>query len=414
MTTNKKVGILAGGGPAPGINSVIGAATIHSILKGSAVVGIQDGFRWLMKGDISHVHELSIEEVSRIHYEGGSFLGIARSNPTKKIEHLNNVVTSLLRLNIDKLITIGGDDTAYTASRLKELAKDKIKVVHVPKTIDNDLDLPEGISTFGYQTARHFGVQIVRNIMLDAQTTSRWYFIVTMGRKAGHLALGIGKATGATLTLIPEEFPDDEKITLAKLVDILVGSIIKRLSQGRPDGVVIVAEGVVEKMSPDDLEGLADVERDEFDNIRIAEIDIGLILKKKVLARLADFKIKTTIVAKNIGYELRCADPIPFDIEYTRDLGYCAANFIHGDGDAAIVTMQSGQFVPIHFRDILDIKTGRTKVRMVNINSKGYEIAKSFMLRFYPEDFNDLNLLTKYAAVTGMSPDEFRQQFYSK
>ncbi len=413
MTNNKKVGILAGGGPAPGINSVIGAATIHSILKGTDVIGIQDGFKWLMQGDISHVHQLSIEEVSRIHYEGGSFLGIARDNPTKNREHLQNVVTSLQRLGIDKLITIGGDDTAFSAYKVKELAGDLIKVVHVPKTIDNDLDLPQGISTFGFQTARHFGVQIVRNIMLDAQTTSRWYFLVSMGRAAGHLALGIGRATGATLTLIPEEF-QDKKIQLNQLVDILVGSIIKRLSQGRPDGVVILAEGVVEKMSEDDLNGLADVERDEYDNIRIAEIDIGLILKNKVLERLKDFNIKTTIVAKNIGYELRCADPIPFDIEYTRDLGYSAANYIHNDGDAAIVTMQAGGFVPIPFNDILDPNTGRTKVRMVNIDSKSYEIARSFMLRFYPEDFDNPEMLARYAEVTGMTPDGFKQKFYSE
>jgi len=234
-----------------------------------------------------------------------------------------------------------------------------------------------------------------------------------MGRAAGHLALGIGRATGATLTLIPEEF-QDKKIQLNQLVDILVGSIIKRLSQGRPDGVVILAEGVVEKMSEDDLNGLADVERDEYDNIRIAEIDIGLILKNKVLERLKDFNIKTTIVAKNIGYELRCADPIPFDIEYTRDLGYSAANYIHNDGDAAIVTMQAGGFVPIPFNDILDPNTGRTKVRMVNIDSKSYEIARSFMLRFYPEDFDNPEMLARYAEVTGMTPDGFKQKFYSE
>ena len=113
-----------------------------------------------------------------------------------------------MRLNVDKLITIGGDDTAYSALRVNKMAAGRIKVVHVPKTIDNDLDLPHGIPTFGFQTARHIGVEVVKNLMVDAQTTSRWYFVVTMGRKAGHLALGIGKATGATLSLIPEEFPE--------------------------------------------------------------------------------------------------------------------------------------------------------------------------------------------------------------
>ncbi len=206
-TAPKRLAILVAGGPAPGVNSVIGAATIRAALEGVEVIGIKDGFKWIMEGDISHIKELTIQNVSRIHFRGGSYIGIARNNPTKDKKHLENTVTSLLRLNVDKLITIGGDDTAFSALKVEEMASERIHVVHVPKTIDNDLDLPHGIPTFGFQTARHIGVEVVKNLMVDAQTTSRWYFVVTMGRKAGHLALGIGKATGATLTLIPEEFP---------------------------------------------------------------------------------------------------------------------------------------------------------------------------------------------------------------
>ncbi|HSR18451.1 MAG TPA: 6-phosphofructokinase, partial [Ignavibacteriaceae bacterium] len=224
----KKLAILVGGGPAPGINSVIGAATIRAVVEGVEVLGIKDGFKWLMEGDINYFKELTIQNVSRIHFRGGSYIGISRANPTKDKKHLESTVTSLLRLNVDKLITIGGDDTAYSAMKVDEMAAGRIKVVHVPKTIDNDLDLPHGISTFGFQTARHIGVELVKNLMVDAQTTSRWYFVVSMGRKAGHLALGIGKATGATLTLIPEEF-NSKVIGLSHMVDVLVGAIIKRM-----------------------------------------------------------------------------------------------------------------------------------------------------------------------------------------
>jgi len=222
----KKLAILVGGGPAPGINSVISAATIRAHLEGVEVLGIKDGFRWIMEGDISHVKELDIHNVSRIHFRGGSYIGIARNNPTKNEKHLENTVASLLRLNVDKLITIGGDDTAYSALRLEQVANGRIKVVHVPKTIDNDLDLPHGIPTFGFQTARHIGVEIVKNLMVDAQTTSRWYFVISMGRKAGHLALGIGKAAGSTLTVIPEEFPG-KVLKFSHLVDLMVGAIVK-------------------------------------------------------------------------------------------------------------------------------------------------------------------------------------------
>src|SRR4029078_8797424 len=123
-------------------------------------------------------------------------------------------------MNVDMLITIGGDDTAFSALKVEEHGRGRIRVVHVPKTIDNDLDLPPEVDTFGYQTARHFGVEIVKNLMVDAKTTSRWYFLIAMGRKAGHLALGIGKAAGATLTLIPEEFTG-HPVRLKAMVDTL-------------------------------------------------------------------------------------------------------------------------------------------------------------------------------------------------
>jgi len=406
----KKLAILVGGGPAPGINSVIGAATIRTAVEGVEIIGIKDGFKWIMQGDITHVRELNTQNVSRIHFRGGSYIGISRSNPTKDPKHLENTVTSLLRLNVDKLITIGGDDTAFSALKVNEMASGRIKVVHVPKTIDNDLDLPHGIPTFGFQTARHIGVEVVKNLMVDAQTTSRWYFVISMGRKAGHLALGIGKATGATLTLIPEEFAN-KQIKFRHIVDILVGAIIKRLSYGKPDGVAIIAEGLVEHLDPADLESLVEVERDAHDNIRIAEINFGEILKAKVQERLREFGLKATIVAKNIGYELRCADPIPFDMEYTRDLGFSAAQFILDGGSGAMVSIQNGNFVPMYFKDIIDPKTLKTKIRMVDPASESFYIARRYMLRLNQADFDDPHELAKLAATAGMSIEKFQQTF---
>jgi len=411
FTAPKKLAILVGGGPAPGINSVIGAATIRAALEGVEIIGIKDGFKWIMQGDISHVKELNIKNVSRIHFRGGSYIGIARNNPTKNKKYLEDTVTSLLRLNVDKLITIGGDDTAFSALKVEEMAANRIKVVHVPKTIDNDLDLPHGIPTFGFQTARHIGVELVKNLMVDAQTTSRWYFVVSMGRKAGHLALGIGKATGATLTLIPEEFPEGY-IKLSHIVDVLVGAIIKRLSYGREDGVAVLAEGLVVRLNKKELESLMNIERDAYDNIRIAEVNLGEILKYKVQERLRGFQIKSTIVAKNIGYELRCADPIPFDMEYTRDLGFAAAQFILSGGNAAMVSIQDGNFVPMYFKNIIDPKTKKTKIRLVNPGSESFYIARRYMIRLNEADFKEPHELAKYAATCGISLEEFQKQFY--
>jgi len=410
MSQQKSLAILVGGGPAPGINSVISSATIRAVLEGVEVTGIRDGFEWIMQGNIEHISPLTIEEVSRIHFRGGSYIGISRANPTRDPQHLENTVISLLRLNVSRLITIGGDDTAYSAMKLVEKAEGRIRVVHVPKTIDNDLDLPAPLDTFGYQTARHYGVEIVKNLMVDARTTSRWYFIVAMGRKTGHLALGIGKAAGASLTLIPEEFLGHQ-IRFKAIVDTLVGAILKRLSYGRRDGVAVIAEGLVEGLDPSELEGLEDVERDTHGNVRIAEVNIGEILKAAVQQRLKEFGIKTTIVAKNIGYELRCADPIPFDLEYTRDLGYCATKCLLSGGHSVMISMQGGRFVPIPFEDLINPSTGRAKVRMVDIHSTHYAIARRYMLRLRRDDFEDPHELAKFAATAGMSLADFRKEF---
>jgi 6-phosphofructokinase 1 len=401
--------ILVGGGPAPGINSVIGAATIRARLEGIEVIGIRDGFEWIMQGDIDHVMPLTIDAVSRIHFRGGSHIGIARANPTSDPALLEKCVISLLRLNVSQLITIGGDDTAFSAMRLEQRAAGRIHVVHVPKTIDNDLNLPPHVDTFGFQTARHYGVDIVKNLMVDAKTTSRWYFVIAMGRKAGHLALGIGKAAGATLTLIPEEFP--KPIRLKAIVDTLVGAIIKRLSYGRRDGVAMIAEGVVLDVADEDLAGLEEVERDDHGHVRIAEVNIGEILKAQVNQRLKKFGIKTTTVAKNVGYELRCADPIPFDMEYTRDLGYCAAKYLLAGGNAGMISIQGGHFVPIPFTQMMDPETGRTKLRLVDIASTRYAIARRYMIRLRRDDFEDPHELAKLAATARLSLQDFKREF---
>ena len=410
MGHQTRLAILVAGGPAPGINSVISAATIRGQLEGVEVLGIRDGFEWIMHGDVDHTTPLTIESTSRIHFRGGSHIGISRANPTANPEHLEQVVVSLLRLNVDMLITIGGDDTAFSAMKVEEHGRGRIRVVHVPKTIDNDLDLPANVDTFGFQTARHHGVEIVKNLMVDAKTTSRWYFVIAMGRKAGHLALGIGKAAGATLTLIPEEFLQ-HRIPLKTVVDTLVGAIIKRLSYGRRDGVAVIAEGLVLGIDPADFERLEDVERDSHGHLRIAEVNIGEILKTEVQKRLGAFGLRTTIAAKNIGYELRCADPIPADMEYTRDLGYCAAKYLLSGGSAVMIAMQGGNFVPIPFADVIDPDSGRTRVRMVNIHSTRYGIARRYMIRLRRDDFEDPHELAKFAATAGVSLQRFRGEF---
>ena len=405
-----RLALLVGGGPAPGINAVISAAVIEAINEGFDVIGVPDGFKWLIRGDTSKPRPLQIEDVSRIHLDGGSILGTARDNPTTSEQAIRSVVESFGTLGVTHLVTIGGDDTALSSSFVAERSGHKIHVVHVPKTIDNDLPLPSHIPTFGYQTARHYGVELVQNLMLDARSTKRWYVVVAMGRKAGHLALGIGKAAGATLTVIGEEF-QRETIAFCDICDIVETAIIKRRAMGRPFGVVILAEGLIEKLDPRELQELQDVERDDHGNIRFAEVDLARKVKAEVQGRLSQRGLRVTIANKNIGYELRCADPIPFDAAYCRDLGYSAIRFLLEGGTEAMISVQGGRMVPMPFDQIREPGTGKTKVRLVNVESEGYRVAREYMIRLEPKDFEDPTWVAKLAAAGNLTPDEFRNRF---
>ena len=386
--TKNTIAIVCGGGPAPGINGVISAVTLEAHRQGWDVLGMYEGFSHLAKREKCFVR-LTDDDVSRIHLQGGCVLQMSRYNPTKKTEDLDAVVETLAELGVTHLVTIGGDDTAFSAMTVAAHAAKSgrtIHAVHVPKTIDNDLPLPEGIPTFGFESARAMGAAEAANLMEDARTANkRWYFIIAMGRTAGHLALGIGKAAGAPVTVIPEEF-SAEKIPLQAVVDILVGSVLKSKAAGRAYGVAVVAEGVIEKIAEDDLKKLGDIALDEHGHIRYAELDFGDILKKLVTAELESLGEKITIVDKEVGYELRCSAPIPYDVDYTRSLGYAAVHFLLEGKTGAMISIQSGGAVPMNFDDLKNPATGKTRVRRVNIDSAAYKIARGFMTRLEKDD----------------------------
>ena len=399
--------ILVGGGPAPGINAVIAAATIEARNHGLRVLGCLDGFKWLVQGDTSHVHELEIGDVSRIHFEGGSILRTSRTNPTTSARSLGNVAEALRRLAVSHLLTIGGDDTAFAASRLSEALGGSMAVAHIPKTIDNDLPLPREVVTLGYTTACNLGKDLVRNLMEDAATTERWFFVSVMGRQTGHLALGIGGAAGATLTLIGEEFAEP-RISATTLADILEGAIIKRRAHGRNHGVALLSEGLAAKLDP---VALGAVEWDSFGRMRLSELELARLLKERVTASLQARGLDVTIVAKHMGYELRCAPPGGYDIQYCRSLGYWATRFLMDGGSDAMVTIQGGRLVAVPLRDMLDPESGAVRVRYVDMGSEAYETLLAYMIRLKPEDFDDPEQLRLLARAGKLSETEFTKRF---
>ena len=212
---------------------------IEAVNSGLSVVGILDGYKHLVDGRTDMTRPLGISDVSRIHSQGGSILRTFRTNPARNPEDLQRAVNSVKELGIDYLVTIGGDDTAYGASEIARAADGSLKVAHVPKTIDNDLPLPGGQPTFGFKTVRQVGTEAVFNLMEEARTTNRWYFIVVMGREAGHLALGVAKAAGVTLALIPEELAK-EGPTLDQISKVLEAAIYKRRVMGNQHGVAVI------------------------------------------------------------------------------------------------------------------------------------------------------------------------------
>lgn len=405
-----RLGILVGGGPAPGINAVISAATIKALNEGLDVVGIRDGFKYLVRRDTSRLQPLAADDVSRVHLRGGSILGTSRENPTKSPEATRAVVETLQHAGISYLVTIGGDDTALSSRHVSEVSGGAIRSVHVPKTIDNDLPLPPHVPTFGFQTARHVGVELVRNLMEDARSTRRWYVVVAMGRKAGHLALGIGKAAGATMTLVAEEWTE-RYVSFATICDIVEGAIIKRRAMGRHFGVAVLAEGLIDKLDPAELAELQDVERDEHGHIRFAEVDLARKVKAEVQGRLTQRGLRVTVTDKNVGYELRCADPISFDAEYCRDLGHGAVRFLLDGGSGAMVSIQGGRLVPIPFDELKEADTGKTKVRLVDPRSEGFRVARAYMIRLEGDDFVNAAWVDRLAEAARLSPGVFRERF---
>jgi len=425
------MGIIVGGGPAPGINGVIGASAIEAINNGLKVVGFYDGFENLIATDFDpteHTTELTITDVGRIHFDGGSILRTARASlldqaklktsmvAAPDAEKVGRVWERLRACGITHLLTIGGDDTALSARFVADRSKGAIRVVHVPKTIDNDLPLPGDVRTFGFTTARHIGATIVGNLMEDSRTTRRWYVVVTMGRNAGHLALGIGKAAGATLTIIPEEFP--ESTTIRELADIIDGAMLKRRTMGRHDGVAVLAEGIAYKLGDQaELSRLLgkEVPVDAAGHPRLSEVPLARLLKDELLRRTSDRGEKATIVSYTLGYEMRCAPPTTHDMVYTRDLGHGGVRLLLDSTrdlpPGVMVTLQGGNLIPVPFEDMVDPRTNRTRVRLVDLNSYTYAVARAYMIRLERSDFDAPATLAALAAEAKMTPREFRDHY---
>ena len=405
----RTLGVLVGGGPAPGLNGVINAVTLAARARGWRVLGIPKGFSQLMKGDVSQVRELTEKDVAGIETRGGSILYTSRANPTKKPEDMQSVVAALQKLGVTDLVTLGGDDTATSATKVAAQAGGGMRAVHVPKTIDNDLPLPGNAPTFGFETAKYWGTELCKNLRVDAQTTDRWYLITAMGRSAGHLALSMAVGSGSHLCVIPEEFPAG-RIKLDAIADLVEGAIMKRAAQGEKWGVAVLAEGLLDRMDPQDLASFVTLEYDEHNNPRLSEIDLGRVVRDVLARRFKERRLDVGWITKIIGYELRCADPVAFDVQYTRTLGVGAVDFLAEGQGNGLISLQDGRLVGIPFEQLRDPETGKVRIRRVDAEGSVWKAAVALQARLRPEDLEG-DRLEKLAKAAKLDPAAARERY---
>lgn len=379
----QSVAILCAGGPAPGINTVIGSVTKVFLNSGYNVLGIHEGYKTIFT-DKPNFEYLDFEFADKIYSRGGSALKMSRHKPKdsefKKDFFVNN--------NIKLLVTIGGDDTASTANRLsKFLQGEKLEVanIHVPKTIDNDLPLPEGSPTFGYHSAKEEGVRIVRTIYEDARTSGTWFVIAAMGREAGHLAFGIGTACHLPMIVIPEMF-NKVKVDFDKITRLVVSSMIKREILGISYGVTIISEGVFHEMSDEEIEGSGiNFTYDAHGHPELGNVSKSHIFNMLVQRKLKKLQLGLKSRPVELGYELRCCRPIAYDLTYSTLLGTGVLKLFKDGISGCMVTVDpKGDVSPLYLKDVED-ENGKIKPRLVNIDSERVRLVYENNLHYITE-----------------------------
>ncbi|MCI1640211.1 MAG: 6-phosphofructokinase [Bacteroidales bacterium] len=362
--------ILCGGGPAPGMNTVVCSVAKTFLSNGFRVIGLHGGYSGLFS-KTPNTEDIDFFKADAYFNRGGSYLQMSRFKPTDEDFEKNFNLKLFSDNNIKLLVTVGGDDTASTANRIaKFLKRNKydIQNIHVPKTIDNDLPLPDNTPTFGFNSAKDEGAHIARTVYEDARTSGNWLLISAMGRSAGHLALGIGEATHCPMTIIPEMFCNTE-ITVDKIIKLTLSAIIKRTILGIPYGTVVVAEGVFHDLDPEDLKATGvHMTYDEHGHPELGKISKAVlfndILEKEF--KKIGMKIKTRPV--EIGYDVRCQDPIAYDLTYCTELAMGAYElFEKGETGCMVYVDASGESHPLYLEDLQN-KEGKIPPRRVNIN----------------------------------------------
>ncbi len=364
----KTIAILCGGGPAPGINTVVATVTKVFLKDGYRVLAVHEGYKGLFAEE-PEVEVLTYEKADEIYSRGGSAIKMSRFKP--KDEDFNTRL--FVKEEIELLVTIGGDDTASTANRLtKYLETNHIKIrnIHVPKTIDNDLPLPEGIPTFGFTSAKEMGVRIGKVIKAEAATTQNWYLLMSMGREAGHLAFEIGKGIHASMIIIPEMFRKTQ-ITIEKVIRLVISSMVKRRILGLKSGVVVVSEGIFHFLKNEDIVSSGIIfDYDAHGHPELSEVSKAHVITRILKKSLRELGLNIICRPVEVGYSLRCTDPSAFDLTYCTTLGIGVKKlYEEGHTGCMVAVNLEEEVIPVYLKDVED-GNGKIRTRLVNVEKE--------------------------------------------
>ena len=364
--------ILCGGGPAPGMNSVSMSVAKTFITKGYRVIGLHGGYSGLFCKN-ARTEDLTFAIADRYFNRGGSYLEMSRFKPTDA-DFENNFNLDLFKdNNIKLLVTIGGDDTASTANRISKFLAAKgypIANIHCPKTIDNDLPLPANAPTFGYNSAKNEGAHLARTVYEDARTSGNWLVISAMGRTCGSLALGIGEATHCPMTIIPEMFNKTE-ICLDKVVKLSISAILKRKAMGINYGTIVAAEGLFHEFKAEEMEAAGvKFSYDDHGHPELGKVSKAVLFNDLLEAEYKKIGIKVKSRPVEIGYDVRCQDPVAYDVTYCTELAMGVYQLYSEGKTGCMVYVDSyGNVSPLYLADLQDPNTGKIPPRVVDINS---------------------------------------------
>ncbi len=366
----ESVVLLCAGGPAPGMNTVVASVAKTFLVNGYDVLGLHGGYGPLFKeSEKDNYINIDLKMADRIHSRGGSALRMSRYKP-KEAEFKTDF---FIKHNVKLLVTVGGDDTASTANRVsKYLSANNLKVanIHVPKTIDNDLPLPEGIPTFGYITAKEEGTRITLTVAEDARTTGAWFVISAMGREAGHLAFGIGMACHAAMIIVPEMF-NKVPCTFERITKLMVSTIVKRNILGLDYGTIIVSEGVFHFFSDEEIKNSGiQFTYDDHGHPELGTISKGQVFNTLLQRKVKDLGLKVKSRPNDMGYELRCVRPMAYDLSYCTALGTGVYKLFKEGKTGCMVTLNKDEKIePLYLKDVEDPVTGKVKPRLLDLTS---------------------------------------------